>query len=329
MQPKVTVVIPNWNGAAWLPGCLDALRLQDFRDFETVLVDNGSVDDSLAVARARVPDIRVLVFPENRGFAAAANAGIAAARGDYVALLNTDTVARPHWLGRLVEALEAAPPDVAGLASRIVSLSDPTRLDDTGDFLNWYGIAIQRGHGDPVSAFFAPDEVFSACAAAALYRRSVLEELDGFDEHFFAYLEDLDLGLRARLRGYRWLYVPGAEVQHQGHGSGTPARRYVRLMSRNRLLLLTKSLPLRLLLRHAPQLLYGQLYFAVAYRRPFASLAGYLDYLKVVPHVLRARRTARRTRRISPAQLEPQLRGTAREPPLSHLLARRLRRVWP
>ena len=326
-SPRVSVILPNWNGEAWLPGCLGGLRAQEFRSFEVVLVDNGSVDGSVALARALDPALHVLLFPENRGFAAAVNAGIAAARGEYVALLNTDTVPRPGWLGSLVRTLDASPPDVAGLASRMLSLRDPTRLDDAGDFLTWSGMGVKRGHGEPGSEFSLPDEVFSACAGAALYRRSVLEELGGFDERFFAYLEDLDLGLRARLRGYRWLYEPAAEVLHQGQGSGLPADRYVRLTTRNRLLLMTKSLPLRSLLRHAHQLLYGQLYFFVAYRRPLASLAGYLGYLRLVPHVLRARALARRTRTITAAQLEGQLGGTAREPPLSSLLARRLRRV--
>lgn len=329
MPPKVTVVIPNWNGETWLPGCLQGLRVQDFRAFEVVLVDNGSRDGSLALVRAQAPEARLIAFPENRGFAAAANAGIASARAEYVALLNNDTAPRSHWLGSLVRALDTSPPDVAGVASLMLSLSDPSRIDDAGDFLTWRGMPVKRGHGEPAAAFARPDEVFSPCAGAALYRRRVLEELGGFDERFFAYLEDVDLGLRARLRGYRWLYAPAAEVLHQGHGSGVPAALYVRLMTRNRLLLLTKSLPLRLLVRHAAQLLYGQLYYLVAYHRPLASLAGYLGYLRLMGHVLRSRRLARRSRRITPKQLDAQLGGTAHEAPLSHLIARRLRRVRP
>jgi len=326
MEPRVTVVVPNWNGEAWLPGCLEGLRAQELRSFEVVVVDNGSADGSVAFAQAFDPGIRVIRFSENRGFAVAVNAGIASARGEYVALLNTDTVPRPSWLGALVRALDASPPDVAGLASRMLDLADPGRIDDAGDFLTWAGMAVKRGHGEPASSFPLPDEVFSPCAGAALYRRGVLEELGGFDERFFAYLEDVDLGLRARLRGYRWLYVPEAEVLHRGQGSGLPRSRYVRLVTRNRLLLLTKSLPLSLLLRHAPGLVYGQLYFLAAYRRPFDSIAGYLGYLRLVPHVLRARAVARRTRRITVAQLEGRIGGAAREPPLARLVARRLRR---
>jgi GT2 family glycosyltransferase len=328
--PRVTVVIPNWNGAAWLPGCLEALRGQEFRSFEVVLVDNGSEDGSVALAQSLDPHVRVVTFPENRGFAAAANAGIAAARGEFVALLNTDTVPSPGWLAALVGALETAPADVAGVASKMIRMAEPAQLDGAGDFLTWSAMPVRRGYGEPVTSFAVPEDVFSVCAAAALYRRRALEDLGGFDEAFFAYLEDVDLGLRARLAGYRWLYEPAAEVLHHGHGSALPKRRYVRLMTRNRLLLVTKTVPWPLLLRHAHQLLYGQIYFLVAYRSPLACAAAYLDYLRLVPHVWRARGRAARSRRIGVADLDRQIGGVpAREPPLSQMLVRWLRRAVP
>jgi GT2 family glycosyltransferase len=327
---QVTVVIPNWNGAAWLPGCLDGLRRQEYRSFDVVLVDNGSTDGSPALARSLDPGLRVVSFPENRGFAAAANAGIDAARTEFVALLNTDTAPRAGWLGALVRALESAPPDVAGVGSMMIRMAEPTQLDGAGDFLTWTGMPVRRGYGEPVSAFAVPGDVFSVCAGAALYRRRVLEELGGFDEAFFAYLEDVDLGLRARLRGYRWLYEPSAEVLHEGHGSSLPMPSYVRLMTRNRLLLLTKSLPWPLLLWHLPRLLYGQLYFLVAYRAPLASAAGYFDYLRSLPHVGRQRREAARTRRVELRELDGQIGGIpAREPPLSRMFVRWIRRTLP
>jgi GT2 family glycosyltransferase len=328
--PRVTVVIPNWNGARWLPGCLEGLRGQEFQDFDVVLVDNGSVDGSVALARSLGLPLRVIEFPENRGFAAAANAGVASSRSPFVALLNTDTVPRPGWLGALVRALEAAPADVAGVASKMIRMGEPAQLDGAGDFLTWAGMPVRRGHGEPVSSYAVPEEVFSVCAGAALYRRAVLEELGGFDSTFFAYLEDLDLGVRARLRGYRWLYEPAAEVLHEGHGSELPRRAYARLMTRNRLLLLSKSLPGRLLLRHAHRLIYGQLYFLVAYRSPGACLAGYADYLRLLAHVRRSRRLAARTRRIGVETLAARIGSVpAREPPLRLMFTRWLRRALP
>jgi GT2 family glycosyltransferase len=319
-SPKVAVVIPNWNGETWLPGCLRGLFAQDFRDFEVVLVDNGSSDNSLSFVRQSYPQVQIVSFRENRGFAVAVNAGIRAGRSEYVALLNTDTFPRPGWLSSLVETMDSSPPEVVGLASKMLNMSNPAIVDDAGDLFSWYGAARKRGHGRPASEFVQVAEIFSPCAGAALYRRSFLEELGGFDERFFAYLEDVELGLRGRLRGYRCLYVPTAEVLHQGHGSGTPHGRYVRLMTRNRLLLLAKNIPLGLLFRHAWQLVYGQFYFLVAYKKPLHSLAGYVSFLPLIPHVFRERRATMRGMKISASDLDQMLQNELGEPPLRNLI---------
>jgi GT2 family glycosyltransferase len=150
-----------------------------------------------------------------------------------------------------------------------------------------------------------------------------LDALGGFDECFFAYLEDVDLGLRGRLRGYRYHFVPMAEVLHQGHGSGLPQGRYVRLITRNRIILLLKNLPVRLLVRHAASLLYGQVYFFIAYRRPLAALAGYFSVLPVLPHILRERRAIQSNLKITLEQVEHLLTPMMNEPPL-----RKLARTW-
>lgn len=327
-RPRVSVVIPNYNGAGWLPGCLDALAAQTFRNSEVLLVDNGSTDPSRPLLRERYAHVRLIALARNTGFAAAVNIGIRAARGEYVALLNTDTVARPDWLAALVQALDQSPADTGAVASRMLSLDDPSRIDDAGDALSWTGAAEKLGHGEPASKFTHRGEVFSVCAGAALYRRSFLEAVRGFDERFFAYLEDVDLGLRGRLLGYRYVFEPAAQVLHKGHGSALPRADYVRLITRNRLLLFAKSVPLWLLLKHLPQLLYGQLYFLIAYRRPGASLAGYASLLPCIPHVWRERRRARASRRIGVAELDRMLTTRMREPPLRVLLRHRLGRLW-
>jgi GT2 family glycosyltransferase len=328
VRPRVSVVIPNYNGVGWLPGCLDALAAQTFRDSEVLLVDNGSTDGSVPLLRERYAHIRVIALGRNTGFAAAVNTGIRAARGEYVALLNTDTVARPGWLAALVHALDQSPADTGAVASRMLSLDDPSRIDDAGDALSWTGAAEKLGHGEPASQFTHRGEVFSVCAGAALYRRAFLEAVRGFDERFFAYLEDIDLSLRGRLLGYRYVFEPAAEVLHKGQGSALPRADYIRLVTRNRLMLFAKNVPLSLLVRHLPQLLYGQLYFLIAYRRPWASLAGYAAILPCVPHVWRERRRARGARRIDVAKLDPLLTNRMREPPLRVLLRHRLARLW-
>lgn len=317
--PQVTVIIPIWNGSTWLGTCLDALSAQTFRDFNVIAVNNGSTDDSLARLARHAPQATLINWKDNRGFAAAVNAGIRASHTEYVALLNMDTRPRPDWLANLVQAMDQSATDIGGLASKMLSMPDPTIVDDCGDNLSWQGAAAKRGHGQSAAEFTRGVEIFSPCAGAALYRKSFLDELGGFDERFFAYLEDMDLGLRGRLRGYRYRFVPGAEVLHQGHGSGLPPARYVRLITRNRIILLVKNLPAVLLARHAASLLYGQIYFFIAYRRPLAAMAGYLAVLPVLPHIVRERRRIQMSRQLTPAQVEQLLCPTMNEPPLRKL----------
>ena len=321
--PKVTIIIPVWNGAAWLATCLDALAAQSFHDFAVIVVDNGSTDNSRVLVARHAPQATLIAWERNRGFAAAVNAGIRASRSEYMALLNMDTSPRPDWLANLVQMMDTSAPDVGGLASKMLLMADPAVVDDCGDSLSWQGAAAKRGHGRSAAEFEIFGEIFAPCAGAALYRKSFLDELGGFDECFFAYLEDVDLGLRGRLRGYRYFFVPTAEVLHQGHGSGLPPERYVRLITRNRILLLLKNLPACLLVRHAASLLYGQIYFFIAYRRPLAALAGYFSVLPVLPHIVRERRTIISNQKLSPAQVEHLLTPTMNEPPL-----RELARTW-
>lgn len=321
----VTVVVPVWNSGRWLPGCLESLGHQTWRDFSLVLVDNGSTDGAVvsALKQSSLP-VTVITFAENRGFAAAANAGIAAASSRYVALLNVDTRAEPGWLAELVPVMEDAPPDVGALASAMVRMDAPDRIDDAGDVFSWYGSAIKRGHGRPVDEFQRREEVFSVCAGAALYRKTFLDHVGGFDEHYTSYLEDVDLCLRGRILGYRYLYVPTARVLHQGHGSGIVGARYVFLMTRNRLMTILKNVPARLLVRHLHQLLYGQLHYLLLYRRPLASIRGYLALLALVPHILRARRTVLGSLSGKGAFPDSLLSSDLGEPSLATILRRRL-----
>ncbi len=319
---RVTVVVPSWNSARWLPGCLAALERQSFRDFEVLVVDSASEDDPAAAAAAAPGSPSILRLTVNRGFAAAANAGWGAATTPYVALLNPDTLPEPDWLAALIACLDESGEGTAAVASRMLSMSDPEILDDAGDTLSWYGSARKRGHGEPASRYERREEVLSACAGAALYRRSALVALGGFDETFGSYLEDVDLGLRARLLGYRCLYEPSARVRHAGGGSNLARREYVRLVTCNRLLLLAKCVPLRLLLLHWKQITWGQIYFALAYRRPLASFVGYLRWLGELPGALDRRRQILSTRSLSDAEIDGLLDDQLGEPALGSLARR-------
>jgi GT2 family glycosyltransferase len=322
--PKVTIVIPNWNTQHWLAGCLDGLRAQNYQDFHVILVDGGSLDNSVAFVRQNYPEVETLALAENRGFAPAVNAGIKQARSEYVALLNVDTVPQPDWLANLVETMERSPVDVGCLASRMLNLNDPNIIDDAGDTFSWYGSARKRGWREPADTYLEPEEVFSACAGAALYRRTFLEEVEGFDENFISYLEDIDLGLRGRLLSYRCLYVPTAEVLHHGQSAGTARSRYVYLMTRNRLSLLLKNIPSELFFKHIYTLLFGQFYFFLVYKRPFHSLAGMVSFLIALPRLLRQRQVIQKRKRVSNEVLETTFSYDLGEPSLREIIKTKL-----
>lgn len=324
-SPKVSVVIPNWNTQRWLAGCLEGLRAQSYRDFEIILVDNGSADTSLAFVEQGYPEVKIIALPENRGFAPAVNIGIRHGCSEYVALLNVDTVPQPDWLANLVQTMERSPSDVGGLASKMLSLNDPCLMDDAGDLLSWYGSARKRGTGQPAQDYLEVEEVFSVCAGAALYRRSFFEEVGEFDESFTSYLEDIDLGLRGRLLGYRYLYVPTAEIWHQSHGASLARSRYVYLTTRNRLALLLKNIPAALLLKKAPMLLFGQFYFFLVYKKPLHSLAGTFSFLLNLPRILAQRRKIQKSKRISNKILESLLSTDLGEPRLRDIIKSKLK----
>ena len=219
-EPKVTVIIVNWNGEHFLFRCLSALMSQTVKPQEIILVDNASSDGSLEVAR-RFPAVRLLAQDRNTGFARGNNLAIeaAAAECEWIALINPDAFAEPRWLEALLVAAESNPRfDVFG--SKLINASAPLLLDGAGDVYHVSGLVWRTAHGIPAAVLGEYEcEVFSPCAAAALYRRSALLEVAGFDEDFFCYVEDVDLGFRLRLAGYRCLYVPKSVVHHVGSGT--------------------------------------------------------------------------------------------------------------
>lgn len=220
MCTKVTVIIVNWNGERFLDRCLTALIAQAARPHEIILLDNASTDGSVEIAR-RFPSVRLMALERNTGFARGNNLAIEAAskESEWIALINPDAFAAPRWLEALLAAAESNPEfDVFG--SKLVNAADSTLLDGTGDAYHMSGLMWRTAHGIPVSYLGeSACEIFSPCAAAALYRRSTLIEVGGFDEDFFCYAEDVDLGFRLRLAGYRCLYVPQSAAHHIGSGT--------------------------------------------------------------------------------------------------------------
>ena len=285
---STTAVVPLWNGRRWLPGCLQSLLAQDLAFDEIVVVDNGSTDGGAAWLADHHPQVRVIALSTNTGFAVAANVGIEACTTEFVALVNTDVELAPDWHRRLLAAI-ATDPVVAAVACKMVDLGDPARVDDAGDQLRRDGVCEQRGHGRPDDGRWdEPGEVFSACAGAALYRRGAVTAVGGFDTRLFAYLEDVDLGLRLRLAGWRCRYEPAVARHARGGSSTQLARAPSAWVARNTVLLVVKAWPARWLGLVA----YRQLAWLVHAARGGtlrSHLGGLAAALPLVPAMLRER----------------------------------------
>ena len=258
---RVAVIIPNWNGLRFLDACLLSLRRQDFKDFVTYVVDNGSVDESVEHLITHYPEVRIVRHAENLGFSTAINAGIRASSGQYIAALNNDTEVDPAWLAELVKVLDARP-EIGFCASKILDFTDRNVIDSFGDGYGLHGIAFKNGslaHDD--ERFSQPVEVFSACAAASIYRRSMLNDIGMFDDDFFCYMEDVDLGIRARLAGYRCLAVATARIYHIGSAStgGDMSEFSLRMTAKNFIHVIIKNVPIGALPIFLPAVLLGQI----------------------------------------------------------------------
>lgn len=294
MQIRTTIVIPNYNGLKFMGPCFEALGNQTVKDFKVLVVDNGSTDGSVEwLKENRIPSI---FLPENTGFTGAVNRGIQAADTPYVLLLNNDTEVAPDY----VEALERAigrSERIFSVSGKMIQMYNPTVMDDAGDMYSVMGWAYQRGVGRPIGLYDKPCRVFSACAAAAIYRRAVFDEIGLFDQLHFAYLEDVDIGYRARLYGYENIYCPEAVVHHVG--SGTSGSRFnpfkVRLAARNTIYLNYKNMPGWQLALNSPFLLAG-----ILVKLAFFSKLGFgKDYISGLWEGIRTRRKCRRVPELS------------------------------
>ena len=258
---KTTVIIPNYNGIDYLENCLRSLE-NSFADkapaFEVCIVDNGSVDGSPEMAEQFFPWTQIIRFPENRGFCAAINEGITRARTPYVFLLNNDTTVDPACIRRLERRMDNDP-RLFSAAAKMLSMKNPDIMDGAGDRYNALGWAFAIGKGRPSTDYNTPMPIFSASAGAALYRKEYLQKTGLLDELHFAYLEDVDLGYRARILGYRNAYEPTAKVYHAG--SATTGSRYnpfkITHSSRNNIYLIYKNMPLFHLILNLPFLIAG------------------------------------------------------------------------
>ena len=311
MSPRVTVAIPNWNGARFLAPCLDSLRAQTFQDFGVVVVDNGSTDDSMTILARDYPEARVARWEANRGVAAAFNEGVRQCGGELLCLLNNDMELDEGFLAAMVAALDREPQ--AGAAAAKILFIDRRTINSTGDFYRRDGVPGNRGvHEIDSGQYDHADYVFGASGGAAVFRRRLFDEIGFFDERLVSYCEDIDWAWRMQLAGYRCSYVPDAVAYHWGSatGGGALASYYC---GRNFIRVLLKNLPGAVLRRHWRAIVARELGLSLQAlrhgREPAARarLAGQVAGLRGIPETLRQRRWTMSIKRVSDDYIESML----------------------
>ena len=312
ISPRVSVLIPNWNGARLLPLCLRALQAQTFRDFEIVVVDNASTDDSLTLLTRDFPDVRVCALDANRFFAGAVNHGIRATTSEIVVLLNNDTEAEATWLEKLIRALDANPR--AGMAATKLRLFDErAKLHSAGDFYRADGVPGNRGVWEIDNGQYDgaqnPPPLFGACGGACAYRRAMLDDIGLLDEDLEFNCEDVDLNWRARLAGYDCAFAPRAIVYHMlsASGGGKFSSYYV---GRNFIAVLAKNYPRALWQKYRGAILRAQWQITRDALRAWrgdaarARLRGQVAGILSLPRYLQKRKSVQALKRVSDADIE-------------------------
>ena len=328
-MPTVTVIIINWNGRAFLPACLEALSAQTYTDFEVMVVDNGSTDGSVDNLPADWPGVRRVRLGSNQGFAAANNQGAKLAAGEWLAFLNNDAYPEPGWLAAL-KAASQQNPTCSVFASRILLVNPPDLLDSSGDVYHISGNAWHRGYRQPANQFSPlAGDVFSACAAAALYRKADFLAWGGFDEDYFAYMEDIDLGFRLRLMGLPSRYVPDAVVRHIGSATaGIESGFTVYHVHRNLVWCYVTNMPGLTVWLYLPVHLLAAFIFQVYYLKhglgkPY--LQAKWDALRGLGKALSKRKRVQEQRRVNPGSIVARMDHGVLSPFLLGRSSKRLR----
>lgn len=302
----ISVIVVNYNGKHLLRDCLESLFQQSFSNIEVILVDNASRDGSLEYVREAFPRVKIIPLAQNIGFAGANNEGLRHAAGDYIMLLNNDVKVDKDCLQNLFRAMDAD--QGIGIGATKMIAADSGVIDSAGDGISTALRGFKRGEGLSVNLYNEQEFVFGACAGAALYRRTMIEDVGFLDEDFFLIYEDTDLNLRAQLAGWNVLYVPSAIVFHKVRSTikemSTEAIYY---SLRNSEFVRMKNVPAAVFLRCFPSYLLGNLieflYFAVKYRKFSLYVRAKWDAIKLCPRMMRKRRVLMKQKRVRNRQL--------------------------
>lgn len=301
LNPKVSIIIVNWNGRPFLQECLTALKGQTYHNFEIIFVDNASNDNSIVYIRESFPEVKIIGLQNNLGFTGGNIAGLDAARGDYICLLNSDTKACPEWLENLVTAMDKAT-EVGSCASKLL-IYGTKFINSCGDGLTTAGMGYQRGQGEQMEKYSKREYVFGGYGAAVLYRRKMLDEIGFFDDDFFLIYEEDDLSFRAQLSGWKCLYIPEAMVYHKVSASiGRRSNLAVYYMSRNTELVWIKNMPLYFIIRYIHHKFIQEIvefcFFSLVGRFR-AYVKGKFDAVKLIPRMIKKRKIIQNRRKVS------------------------------
>jgi GT2 family glycosyltransferase len=246
----VSIIIPNWNGEKLLAQCLPSIKRSNFNNYEIILVDNNSVDNSIQLAKSIFNNLKVIKLNRNYGFAKAVNEGIKQSKGEYLFLLNNDVIIEKDCITRLVRVLVQKSEDIVGVTGKILSLSDKNIIDSAGDEINIVGQASSRGKGESKTKESTEEPVFLITAGGSLFRKKTFNKVGLFDDDFFAYYEDVDWCLRAQLSGYKLWYTPKAVMYHEHKATSKRMANYVEyLQFRNQTQVIIKNFPSPLLIK--------------------------------------------------------------------------------
>ncbi len=307
-MPKVSILILNYNGGNLTQECLRALMFQTFRDFEIIVIDNGSSDDSLRAIQeflalsSSSTAAKLIPLKSNTGFSGGNIEGMKYARGEYIALLNNDTEPDRLWLEELVKAMNTHPE--AGICASKMLVYGTGIIDSAGDGFSTLLKGFKHGEGEEAERYSVQKYVFGACAGAALYRRSMIEDIGFLDENFFLIHEDTDLNFRAQLYGWKVVYVPTAVVGHKVRSSiGHMSDMAVYYTLRNSEFVRIKNVPFNLLMRCLPEFILGSIaefmYFAVKYGKAKMFFKAKRDALRMLPEMLRERKQIMKNKKMS------------------------------
>lgn len=309
---KIYVVIPNWNGADMIAESLLSLQKQSLKA-SIIVVDNGSVDESVSIIETRFPDVQLIKLPQNTGFAGGVNTGIRAALeqgAEAVALFNNDAAADQDWLKQLVDTMDSD--QKIGIVSCKQLRTDKKHIDSTGDFYSVWGMPFPRGRNQADTGQFDQTEaLFSAPAGATLYRAELFKDIGLFDEEFFAYYEDVDMSFRAQLAGWKIMYQPRAEVYHAVSATGSKLGSFTRYhATKNFYLLYAKNMPGSLYWKYLPHFTLQALRLCASSLIKgggWAFVRGTAKAFWLTPHIIRERRNIQKKRTVSLEHINHQL----------------------